>query len=153
MNSNNLQRFIKNTENHAQARRNETQNVITEGEFFRHKYLELIDILNNKNIKSTQEDWEERERERATRVKNDALEDENEARKSLRWVILWIIVFWLIFVGGIILLQGFHVNIHFNKNHLYFDLPVSIINTLLGTTSLSVFGLYKVVVNYFFNKQ
>lgn len=112
-----------------------------------------INLYREKLEETIERDWEDREKERAIKAKNDALEDENKARVSLRWIILSIIVLWLMFVGIIILLQGFHVNIHYKHNHIYFDLPVSVINTLLGTTTLSIFGLYKVVVNYFFNKQ
>ncbi len=151
MTSSNLKQFIEISTEKANAEKNKIKRDISEGDFYRKKYLELINILDHKNIEADNQDWQDREAEREAKNKNDADEDSNNARKTLRWVILYIIFGWLVFVGIIILLQGFHVNIYLTKNHIYFDLPVSVINTLLGTTTLSVFGLYKVVINYFFN--
>ena len=120
---------------------------------FKQKYTELIKKIGDGYNEVIEADWEETLRRKNEEAKSLDYHDAIATRKYLKWILLRIIVIWLFFVAIIIILQGFNININYHNHHIYFKLANSVMNMLLGTTTASVFGLYKVVINYFFNND
>jgi hypothetical protein len=129
----------------------QTQN--TDEETFRQKYTELIKKIGDGYNEAIEADWEEVLRRKNEEAKSSDYQDAIATRKYLKWILLSIIVIWLLYVAIIVILQGFNINFRFHNHHIYFRLANSVMNMLLGTTTASVFGLYKVVINYFFNQK
>lgn len=147
-----LQSFIKASAM-SKMGTNPTQTQITDEEFFKQKYTELIKKIGDGYNEVIEADWEEALRRKNEEAKSRDYQDAITTRKYLKWILLSIIAIWLLYVAIIVILQGFNINFRFYNHHIYFKLANSVMNMLLGTTTASVFGLYKVVINYFFNQK
>ena len=84
----------------------------------------------------------EQERERAEL--DDIIQDRDQ-RKKYSNRLFWLIAGWLISVLLIVMLHGFSWS--------SFELSTAIITTLIGSTTVSVLGLFAIVANYLFPKR
>ncbi len=75
---------------------------------------------------------------------NDLTQDRDQ-RKTYANRLYWLIVGWLIVVGLIMLLHGL--------SPISFKLSVTVLTTLIGSTTISVLGLFVIVANYLFPKR
>nr|DAJ74785.1 MAG TPA: hypothetical protein [Caudoviricetes sp.] len=148
-----FQNFIKASAVNKNATNTLTQKQISDADFYRKKYLKVIEKYNEESDQKNEQDWEEKLRRENAEAQSDNLKDIIKTRKYLKIILLCILILWLFFVGIIVLLQGFNVNIHIKGCHIYFKLANSVMNMLLGTTTASVFGLYKAVTDYFFKND
>lgn len=147
-----LQNFIKFSAM-SKMGTNPIQAQNTDEQFFKQKYIELIKKIGDGYNEAIEADWEETLRQKNEEAKSSDYQDAITTRKYLKWILLSIITIWLLFVAIIVILQGFNINFRYHNHHIYFKLANSVMNMLLGTTTASVFGLYKVVINYFFNQK
>ncbi len=72
-------------------------------------------------------------------------DQDREQRKAYARRLYWLVVVWLVVVGAILIVQGFA--------YLDFKLPVEGLTTLIGSTTISVIGLFAIVANYLFPRR
>lgn len=83
-----------------------------------------------------------RQREdRAAKLKN--YKQDTSLRKKFSWAIYRFLSFWMLFMLIIVIMAGY-------GHSGYFVLSESVLVTLLGSTSVSVIGIFMVVARYFF---
>ncbi len=75
----------------------------------------------------------------------DNLVQDREQRKTYANRLFGLVVVWLIVTGVVILLHGF--------TFFPFKLSVAVFTTLIGSTTVSVLGLFAIVANYLFPKR
>ncbi len=93
-------------------------------------------------------------KEERTQLENDrlraevgTLEQDREERKKYAHRVFCLVVGWLATIGVIVGLQGF-------KTSWYsFELPTSVLITLIGSTTASVVGIFLIVATYLFPKR
>ena len=114
--------------------------------------LDLVEASEPQSLDST-DDQETTQLEEAhwralvdhERAKVDDLIQDRDQRKTYGRRLYWLIVAWLIVIGLIVLLHGFIC--------IPFELSVTIMATLIGSTTASVLGLFAIVANYLFPKR
>lgn len=79
------------------------------------------------------------------RAEIEDLVQNREQRKAYASRLFWLIVVWLGTIGTIVLLHGF--------SHVPFTLSGTVLTTLIGSTTVSVLGLFAIVANYLFPKR
>ena len=79
------------------------------------------------------------------RAEVDDLVQDREQRKTYGNRLFGLVVVWLIVIGLVILLHGF--------TFIPFELSVAVLTTLIGSTTVSVLGLFAIVANYLFPKR
>ena len=74
-----------------------------------------------------------------------SLRQDRDQRKQYSSRLFWLVVGWLIAVGGVLLLHGFNV--------WSFELTEIVLTTLISTTTASVLGLFTIVARYLFRER
>ena len=100
--------------------------------------------LRDDEIRSTEHD--------GLRLNNDRLQEQiydlkqdRDQRKEYGNRLFLLVVGWLASIGLIVFLHGF--------SHVPFELSVTVLTTLIGSTTASVLGLFVIVANYLFPKR
>ena len=93
--------------------------------------------------------------EQRNQILLESLKNENDTRKFLTDDLFRIIKIWFIFIGIVIILSA--INVELVRRFPYiliksFTLSDSIMITLLGSTTLTIVGLYSPVISHFFYK-
>ncbi|HLK12367.1 MAG TPA: hypothetical protein VKW76_13395 [Candidatus Binatia bacterium] len=120
-----------------------------EGERFERQEAEALDRERTK-----EDQLQDRERQLALDIKEHGLRQarhELAERTKYAGRLFNLILWWLVGIGGIILLQGFH-RLPFWP-HIRFRLSDPALLALIGGTTLNVLGIFVVVVNYLFPKR
>ena len=73
------------------------------------------------------------------------LVQDREQRKVYGNRLFWLVVIWLSVVGIILIAQGVCI--------IPFKLSVTVATTMIGSTTVSVLGLFAIVANYLFPKK
>lgn len=95
-------------------------------------------------IDSYEEEKKSLENERLKAEIEDLVQDRDQ-RKTYANRLFWLVAVWLVVIGLIVLLHGF--------SHVPFTLSGTVLTTLIGSTTVSVLGLFAIVVNYLFPKR
>lgn len=73
------------------------------------------------------------------------LDQDRDQRRTYANRLFWLVAVWLVVIGLIVLLHGF--------SHVPFTLSGAVLTTLIGSTTVSVLGLFAIVANYLFPKR
>lgn len=111
--------------------------------------LELVDAEEPKTLdpetraaynEETKDLQDDQLREAIKDLQQDRVQRKQYADRLFRLVVVWLIV-----VGVMVFLHGF--------SDFPFKLPVAVLNTLIGSTTASILGLFAIVANYLFPKR
>jgi hypothetical protein len=102
------------------------------------------DTLYDDEKKSLENDRLRAENERLRAEVDDLVQDRGQ-RKTYSDRLFWLVVCWLVGVGYIVLLHG--------NQWIPFQLSPAVLGTLIGSTTVSVIGLFVIVANYLFPKR